>query len=181
MSQHAALVARRTGPRQFDCAHDRCLRATGVAVVREDDEMNVATVLKTKGRLVTTARAETSLKEIAECLAVQKIGAIVIVGDGGRVHGILSERDMVRVIAEKGPAALLLSAADVMTRNVVTCEESHTLDELMELMTTGRFRHVPVVQNGNLVGLISIGDVVKHHLADMALEVTSMRSYLTTG
>ena len=75
----------------------------------------------------------------------------------------------------------MLTAGDVMTRNVVTCEETSTLDELMETMTTGRFRHVPVVERGALVGLISIGDVVKYHLADMALEVTAMRSYLTTG
>ena len=68
-----------------------------------------------------------------------------------------------------------------MTRSVTTCQESNTLDELMELMTTGRFRHIPVVQDGALVGLVSIGDVVKYHVADMALEVTAMRSYLTTG
>jgi CBS domain-containing protein len=143
--------------------------------------MNVATILKTKGRLVTTARPETPLRDIANKLAVKKIGAIVIVGDGGRVAGIISERDLVRAIADSGPTALNVSAADVMTRNVVTCRESSTLDELMELMTTGRFRHVPVVEDGALVGLISIGDVVKYHLADMELEVSAMRSYLTTG
>jgi CBS domain-containing protein len=143
--------------------------------------MNVATILKSKGRAVTTARPETSLKDIAEKLAVKKIGAIVIVGEGGRVAGIISERDLVRVIADKGPQALMLTASDVMTRSVVTCEEAHTLDELMEIMTSGRFRHVPVVESGALVGLVSIGDVVKYHLADMALEVTAMRSYLTTG
>ncbi len=143
--------------------------------------MNVATILKTKGRAVTTARPETSMKEIAEKLAVKKIGAIVIVGDGGRVAGIISERDLVRAIAERGPGALTASVGEVMTRNVVTCNEGSTLDELMETMTNGRFRHVPVVMDGNLVGLISIGDVVKYHLADMALEVNAMRSYLTTG
>lgn len=143
--------------------------------------MNVAAILKTKGRLVTTARPETPIKEIAEKLAIKKIGAIVIVGEAMRVVGIISERDLVRVIADTGPAALMLTAGEVMTRNVSTCEERNTLDQLMELMTTGRFRHVPVVENGTLVGLVSIGDVVKYHLADMALEVTAMRSYLTTG
>ena len=143
--------------------------------------MNIATILKTKGRIVTTARPDTPVRDIASKLAGKKIGAIVIVGDGGRVAGIISERDLVRVIAEHGPPALLLPASDVMTRSVVTCQEHNSLDELMEIMTTGRFRHVPVVQDGALVGLISIGDVVKYHLADMALEVTAMRSYLTTG
>lgn len=143
--------------------------------------MNVATVLKSKGRTVTTARAESTLKEVVELLTTKKIGVVVIVGEAGRVIGILSERDVVRLIADKGPAALLLSAGEVMTRSVITCEEKSTLDELMETMTTGRFRHIPVVERGELIGLISIGDVVKYHLADMALEVTAMRSYLTTG
>jgi CBS domain-containing protein len=143
--------------------------------------MNVAAILKTKGRAVTTARPDTPVKDIAEKLAMKKIGAIVIIGDAGRVSGIISERDLVRVIADRGPAALSLTADDVMTRAVVSCTERSTLDELMELMTTGRFRHVPVVENNALVGLVSIGDVVKYHLADMALEVTAMRSYLTTG
>lgn len=143
--------------------------------------MNVATVLKSKGRTVTTARAESTLKEVAELLASKKIGVVVISGEAGRVIGILSERDVVRLIADKGPAALTLSVGDVMTRNVITCEEKSTLDELMETMTTGRFRHIPVVERGELVGLISIGDVVKYHLADMELEVSAMRSYLTTG
>ena len=143
--------------------------------------MNVAQILKTKGRAVTTARPDTPLKEIADQLALKKIGAIVIVGETGRVAGILSERDLVRVIAERGPTALMQTASDVMTHNVITCDEKSTLDELMELMTSRRFRHVPVVENGALVGLVSIGDVVKLHIADMALEVTAMRSYLTTG
>ena len=143
--------------------------------------MNVATILKSKGRTVTTARAESTLKEVAELLASKKIGVVVISGEAGRVIGILSERDVVRLIADKGPAALTLSVGDVMTRNVITCEEKSTLDELMETMTTGRFRHIPVVERGELVGLISIGDVVKYHLADMELEVSAMRSYLTTG
>ena len=143
--------------------------------------MNVATILKTKGRLVTTARPDTPLTEIAEKLTAKKIGAIVIVGDNGRVVGIVSERDLVRVIGEQGPRALALKADDVMTRNVVSCRLTATLDELMELMTTGRFRHLPVIEDGSLVGLVSIGDIVKFHLADMALEVNAMRNYLTTG
>jgi CBS domain-containing protein len=143
--------------------------------------MNVATVLKSKGRAVTTARPSTMLSEIAEKLATKKIGAIVVVGDQGRVNGIISERDVVRAVAERGATALSLPVGEIMTRTVVTCQESTTLDELMEIMTAGRFRHVPVVEDDALVGIVSIGDVVKYHLADMALEVTAMRSYLATG
>ena len=143
--------------------------------------MNVVAILKTKGRAVTTARPDTPVRDVAAKLANKRIGAIVIVGDAGRVAGIISERDLVRVIAEQGPDALLLPASEVMTRSVTTCQESNTLDELMELMTTGRFRHIPGGPDGALVGWVSIGDVVKYHVADMALEVTAMRSYLTTG
>ena len=143
--------------------------------------MNVATILKSKGRAVTTARPDTTMGEIASKLVAKKIGAVVIVGDAGRVAGIVSERDLVRIIAEHGAAGLQKQAADGMTRQVVSCRESATLDELMDVMTNGRFRHVPVVEDGALVGIISIGDVVKYHLADMALEVSSMRNYLATG
>jgi CBS domain-containing protein len=164
----------------------RCLPNTAIVLgpfvtATFGGEMHVGAILKTKGRAVTTARPETPLHEVASNLAVKKIGAVVIVGEAGRVVGILSERDLVRAIAERGQGALTLVAGDIMTRNVTTCTEERTLDELMELMTAGRFRHVPVVENDALVGLISIGDVVKYHLADMALEVTAMRSYLTTG
>jgi len=143
--------------------------------------MNVATILKTKGRGVTTERPTASVGDIVLKLAAKKIGAIVIVGDGGAVVGIISERDLVRVLAEAGPDAMQKPVGDVMTRQVVTTTECATLEELMDIMTTGRFRHVPVVQDGALVGLISIGDVVKYHLADMALEVTAMKNYLATG
>ena len=143
--------------------------------------MNVASILKTKGRAVTTARPENTVGEIAAKLATKKIGAIVIVGDAGRVTGIISECDLVRVIAEHGPSALQKPASEVMTTQVVSCHEGVTVDELMDIMTTGRFRHVPVIEGGALVGLISIGDVVKYHVADMALEVTAMKNYLATG
>lgn len=143
--------------------------------------MNVATILKSKGRAVTTASPSQPLHEIAESLAARKIGAIVVVGETGRVVGIISERDIVRCVAEGGAAALARPVDQVMTRGVVTCGEATSLEELMELMTKGRFRHVPVVEHDTLVGLVSIGDVVKYHLADMALEVSSMRNYLATG
>ncbi|MDX2258582.1 MAG: CBS domain-containing protein [Hyphomicrobiaceae bacterium] len=143
--------------------------------------MNVAAVLKAKGRAVATAHASATLQEIAEQLANRKIGAIVIVDDHGSVAGIVSERDVVRAVASGGETNLKAAVSSVMTRNVVTCAESQTIEDLMAVMTKGRFRHVPVVDNGRLVGIVSIGDVVKHHIAEVEMEVSAMRGYLATG
>lgn len=143
--------------------------------------MNVATILKAKGRSVTTARPDQTLQDVAAKLAARKIGAVVVVGDHGAVEGIISERDVVRAIAERGPSALTLPVARFMTADVVTCQETSLVDEMMEMMTTGRFRHLPVVEDGALVGIVSIGDVVKNHVAEVEMEVSAMRSYLATG
>jgi CBS domain-containing protein len=143
--------------------------------------MNVASILKVKGKSVATARQEDTLESIAQKLASRKIGAIVIVGDGGNVAGIISERDIVRAVAEQGAASLQQPVSNVMTTSVMSCNESSTLDQMMAVMTQGRFRHVPVIEEGALVGIISIGDVVKHHIAEVEMEVTAMRDYLATG
>lgn len=143
--------------------------------------MNVAAILKAKGRLVSTARPEDTIEEVARKMAAKKIGAVVVVSEAGAVTGILSERDVVRWIGEKGASVLGKPASELMTRNVITCSESNSLDEMMGIMTQGRFRHVPVVVDGQLAGIISIGDVVKHHIAAVELEVTAMREYLATG
>lgn len=143
--------------------------------------MNIGQILKTKSRGVSTARPEDSIEEIATRLAQRKIGAVVIVGDNAKVAGIISERDIIRMIAEHGAKALTLQASAGMTRDVICCTRTSTLDEVMEAMTIGRFRHVPVVEEGALVGIISIGDVVKRHTAEVELEVSAMRGYLATG
>jgi CBS domain-containing protein len=143
--------------------------------------MNVAGMLKAKGRAVTTAKPETTLLEISTKLAAKRIGAIIVVAEGGRIAGIISERDVIRTVAERGAAALTVPVGEVMTRDVVTCSESQTIEDLMEIMTRGRFRHCPVVDDGALVGIISIGDVVKYHTAEVELEVSAMRDYLATG
>jgi CBS domain-containing protein len=142
--------------------------------------MNVANILKDKGASVATARPDTTVAEAAAKLASRKIGALVIVGAEGRVDGILSERDIIRAIANRGPAALTEVAADIMTRQVISCTNTHTLDDLMAIMTTGRFRHVPVVEDGALVGIISIGDVVKRHIAEVEMEATALRNYVVS-
>ncbi|SFV39019.1 CBS domain-containing protein [Hyphomicrobium facile] len=143
--------------------------------------MIIGQILKSKERGVMTARPDDSIQEIALRLASRKIGAIVILGETENVIGIISERDIIRLVAEHGAAALTMLAREGMTRDVVCCTRECTLDEIMETMTKGRFRHIPVVENGALVGIISIGDVVKHHTAEVELEVTAMRGYLATG
>lgn len=143
--------------------------------------MNVAAILKSKGRAVSTAKPETTLLEISQRLAQKKIGAIVIVGEGGNVAGIISERDVIRAISTLGAEALKSPASQVMTREVVCCSEMSPIDDLMELMTQGRFRHLPVIEDDRLIGIVSIGDVVKNHIAEVEMEVTAMRGYLATG
>lgn len=143
--------------------------------------MNVAAVLKAKGHRVATAPPTATLQQIAEQLAGERIGAIVICEDD-RLAGIISERDLVKAIAQGGPTALSRPVGDSMTRKVVTCHDDHSLDELMSIMTQGRFRHVPVVDHDDkIVGIISIGDVVKNHIAEVEMEVSAMKGYLATG
>jgi len=141
--------------------------------------MNVSAILKQKGRAVTTAGANTTLIEVAEKLAAKRIGAIVIVAARGDVAGIVSERDIIRALAAHGSECLARPVSQVMTKQVVTCQETDTLDELMAMMTVRRFRHLPVVTDNALVGIISIGDVVKHHIAEVEMEATAMRDYIT--
>ena len=139
--------------------------------------MNVATILRQKGRAVTTASPTTTLLEVANKLAAKRIGAIVIVGPKGTVAGIISERDIVRALSTQGPECLTRPVSESMTRHVITCQETDTLDELMAMMTE-RLRHLPVKDHA-LVGIISIGDVVKHHVAEVMMEATAMREYIT--
>lgn len=141
--------------------------------------MNVAAILRQKGRAVTTVGPCATLLEVAAKLAAKKIGSIVVVGPHGEVAGIVSERDIIRAIATDGAACLEQPVASSMTRQVITCQETDTLDELMAMMTERRFRHLPVVTDGALVGIVSIGDVVKHHVAEVEMEATAMREYIT--
>jgi CBS domain-containing protein len=160
---------------------DKRLRDPRFRDQKEALELIIANILKVKGRTVATARTTDTVQDIASRLAQRKIGAIVIVGDGGAVSGIISERDLIRVIAQHGAKALQMSVTDVMTKDVVCCTEQTSVDEIMELMTRGRFRHLPVVEDGALVGIVSIGDVVKHHIAEVEMEVSAMRGYFATG
>jgi CBS domain-containing protein len=139
--------------------------------------MNVATILKQKGRGVFTTTSDKSLLEIAKLLAQHGIGCIVIVGDDERIAGIVSERDLLRAIGQAGPKVLEEPVSDFMTKTVITAREGDTVEQLMRDMTTRRFRHMPVMERDRLIGLVSIGDLVKIQIAEIETEAAAMREY----
>jgi CBS domain-containing protein len=143
--------------------------------------MNVKTILSMKGSHVTTIEPHATLEAAVAILAKHRIGALVVLGADERVIGILSERDIVRALAELGAGALTTPLAQVMTRKVVTCGEAETIAGLMERMTTGKFRHVPVLEQDRLVGIVSIGDVVKQRLSEIEHESAALRDYIQTA
>ena len=143
--------------------------------------MTVRAILSRKGRDVATIAPTVSLSEAVRLLAQRRIGAVVVTGPDSRVAGILSERDIVRSLSERGPAALDDNVAAVMTRKVVTCTEAETVAAIMERMTAGKFRHLPVVEQGRLAGIISIGDVVKWRLEEIEGETNALREYIATA
>ena len=140
--------------------------------------MNVSAILKQKGRDVETVMPTATVMQATAALAKRKIGAIVVVDERNRVQGIISERDVIRVLAQSGPQALTAPVSQAMTRNVVSCGEHDTLDQLMSAMTAGRFRHLPITRDGVLAGIISIGDVVKYHLSEIEMEASAMKEYI---
>ena len=143
--------------------------------------MSVEGILAQKGRDVVTIAPDQSLADAARTLSERRIGAAVITDGERRVLGIISERDVVRAIAESGEAALIEPVSRRMTTKVVTCTSHTGIDELMSLMTQGKFRHVPVVEGGKLGGIVSIGDVVKHRLAEVETEHQALRDYIATA
>ena len=147
----------------------------------EETTMNVAAILKSKGREVVTTGPNTALLDIAEMLGKRGIGCIVITGADGKVVGIVSERDIVREVGRAGSKVLNEPVASCMTKSVVTCREADTIEKLMAEMTAHRFRHMPVVERGKLCGLVSIGDVVRMRIAEAEMEAAAMRDYIATG
>jgi CBS domain-containing protein len=143
--------------------------------------MNVGIILAGKGRNVVTIDPGATLGEAVRLLAEKRIGAALILGADRRIVGIISERDIVRALAEVGPAALDEPVSRTMTRKVETCSEGETVSSIMERMTAGKFRHMPVVDQGRLVGIVSIGDIVKHRLREMERESVAMRDYIMTA
>jgi CBS domain-containing protein len=143
--------------------------------------MNVAQILQQKGRDVLTTRAHHTLRHAAETLGARRVGAIVVSDAAGAVLGILSERDIVRAIGAHGPDALAEPVSKYMTAHPTTVGEDADTDDLMRLMTEGRFRHLPVVEGGRLIGIVSIGDVVKHHVDALNHERDSLREYIASA
>jgi CBS domain-containing protein len=143
--------------------------------------MTVNDIISQKGSQVLTIEPTATLAAAMQMLAQRRIGALVVTGADHRIVGIISERDIVRVLAEKGTTVLDAPVAEVMTRKVVTCARSETIAEIMERMTGGKFRHVPVVEHGRLVGIVSIGDVVKARLSELEYEQDALREYIRTA
>jgi CBS domain-containing protein len=140
--------------------------------------MIVKHILTTKSGDVITIDPTDNLAAAAKLLAERRIGAVVILGVDHRIVGILSERDIVRALAEQGAPVLNQPVSQVMTREVKTCSEDDTIGDLMSRMTMGKFRHMPVVRQGKLIGIVSIGDVVKGRLEEMDVEAKALREYI---
>jgi len=140
--------------------------------------MTVGLMLAEKGRDILSVSPETLMTEAVDLLAGKRIGAVVVTDQKGRLVGILSERDVVREISVKGPSVLDQPVSVCMTRSVVTCQESDTVDQVMSVMTTNRFRHLPVVTGGKLVGIVSIGDVVKRKIQQAVKDAEELRNYI---
>jgi CBS domain-containing protein len=141
------------------------------------NEMHAAAILKAKGRTVVTTTADTSLLDVAKLLEQHDIGCVVIEGDDGQVTGIVSERDLVQAIGKSGAKVLKEPVSVYMTKAVVAASGADTIHLLMSEMTVHRCRHMPVVERGRLIGLVSIGDVVKMHIAEADMEAAATREY----
>jgi CBS domain-containing protein len=143
--------------------------------------MTVKAILSVKGDNVFSIEPTATVEAAVKTLTENRIGALLVLGPDRRVIGIVSERDIVRTLAARGAGALKEPLAQVMTRKVVTCSPSETVGTIMERMTTGKFRHVPVIEQDRVVGVISIGDVVKHRLHEIEKESAALRDYIQTA
>jgi CBS domain-containing protein len=164
------------------------LRGPAIRCCNEDDRrkrpafeevgMTVASILAEKGRAVFTTGPDTLLSQAIDQLASKRVGAIVVTDKNGKVSGIVSERDIVRELSRKGISVLDQPVSSCMTHKVLTCSESDTVDTVMTVMTTNRFRHLPVVAGGKLAGIISIGDVVKRKIEQAERDAEHLRNYI---
>jgi CBS domain-containing protein len=142
--------------------------------------MTVRAILDSKGRQIQSVEPDARLAAAIKVLSERKIGAVLVMSKG-QIEGILSERDIVRVLGERGAVVLDEPVSAVMTRKVVSCRQSDTVSGIMEMMTSGKFRHLPVVEDGRVVGLISIGDIVKWRVKEYELEQEALREYIKTA
>jgi CBS domain-containing protein len=142
--------------------------------------MTVRSILDTKGHDILSVELDAKLSAAVKILSERRIGAVLVMS-GGRIEGILSERDIVRVLGERGAPVLDEPVSTVMTRKVVSCREKDTVSSIMERMTSGKFRHLPVVEDDKVVGLISIGDVVKWRVKEFEAEQEALQNYIKTA
>jgi CBS domain-containing protein len=142
--------------------------------------MTVRAILDSKGHHILSVEPEAKLSAAVKILGDRKIGAVLVMSKG-RIEGILSERDIVRVLSERGASVLDEAVGEVMTRKVISCRQSDTVAAIMETMTTGKFRHLPVVDGDRVVGLISIGDIVKWRVQEYENEQEALRQYIKTA
>ncbi|HEY5210278.1 MAG TPA: CBS domain-containing protein [Stellaceae bacterium] len=140
--------------------------------------MNVRSILEHKGRTVATIRPDTGIEAAVALMRFKGVGALVVSTDSAVVEGIISERDIVRALAEWGTDIGGMRVATLMSRDVVTCTEADSIADLMRIMTERRFRHIPVVERGALVGIVSIGDVVKSRIEEVESESDAMRGLI---
>ena len=143
--------------------------------------MTVALMLAEKGHETISTTPDSTIREVVDTLAKRRIGAIVVIDAKGDLCGIISERDVVRELSRAGASLLDQPVSSCMTKKVITCQESNTVDEVMTVMTENRFRHIPVTSGKKLVGLISIGDVVKRKIAQAVRDAEELRNYIATG
>jgi len=141
--------------------------------------VKVVDILQAKGRHVVTVPPSATLQTLAQLLKLERVGAIIVSQDGKTIDGIVSERDVAWGFAEHGADLLNMHVADLMTKSVVTCSPDDTIASIAKVMTDRRLRHLPVQSQGELVGVVSIGDVVKHRLDEMRLEANVLRDYAT--
>lgn len=143
--------------------------------------MLIGQILAGKGSDIVTTAPDATVAEVAGLLKRRRIGAVVVTEADGRLCGIISERDLARGLADHGARLLDMRVRDLMTEEVVTCAPGDSLEHLMQTMTEGRFRHLPVVKDGQMVGIISIGDVVKYRLQELEAETHLLHDYIAGG
>lgn len=143
--------------------------------------MLVSHILKDKGDMVFTVGPAESVAAGAALLDTRRVGAMVVIADDHSVVGIVSERDIVRVLAQHGAAALSMTIADCMTRDVIVAELTDTIDSLLTRMTDRRIRHLPVLRDGRLAGIVSIGDLVKCKISEAEAEASGLKAYIAAG
>jgi CBS domain-containing protein len=161
-------------------SRERRSRSLQGAIGFRETTMTVRAILDTKGHQIQSVEPDARLSAAIKILADRKIGAVLVMSKG-RIEGILSERDIVRVLGDRGASVLEEPVSAVMTRKVISCRQSDTVAAIMEMMTLGKFRHLPVVEEGMVVGLISIGDIVKWRVHEFEMEQEALQNYIKTA